>query len=144
VIGMGVSLGAAVLADVGAEVDPPLDGLILDSGFTSTGEMAHSLPQFFRGWLLTVGLPIANWNAGCSITDFQPVTSIASVRAPVLLVHSLHDRITPAEHSVRLFERAAEPKQLVILDIDGHCDAFFARPKEYQAAVRKFAEQLRK
>jgi pimeloyl-ACP methyl ester carboxylesterase len=144
VIGMGVSLGAAVIADVAAEVEPALDGLILDSGFTSTGEMTHSLPLFFRGWLLTVGLPIANWNAGCSITDFRPVASIGRARAPVVVFHSLHDFLTPAEHSVRLYEQAVEPKQLAILDVGGHCNAYFDRREEYQAAIRKFAERLPK
>ncbi len=144
VIGMGLSLGAALLADVAADVEPPLDGLILDSGFTSTAEMAHSIPLFFRGWLLTVGLPIANWDAGCSITDFHPVESIGRIRAPVVVFHSLHDSITPADHSLRLYERAVQPKQLAILDVDGHCDAYFARHEEYKAVICKFAEQLPK
>jgi uncharacterized protein len=144
VIGMGVSLGAAVLADVAADLEPPLDGLILDSGFTATADMDHSLPTFFRGWLLTIGLPIADWNAGCPITDFRPVDSIGRARAPVVFLHSRYDWITPAEHSVRLYERAAEPKELVILDVDGHTCAYFDRPREYEAAVRRFARVLAK
>ncbi|HYV38974.1 MAG TPA: alpha/beta fold hydrolase [Gemmataceae bacterium] len=144
VIGMGVSLGAAVLADIAAELEPPLDGLILDSGFTATADMDHSLPAFLRGWLLTIGLPIADWNAGCPITEFRPVASIGRARAPVVLFHSLHDWITPAEHSMRLYERAAEPKQLVILDASGHVCAYFERHQEYETAVRKFAEGLAK
>ena len=47
VIGMGISLGAASMAVAAAEVEPPLDGVILDSCFTSSQDMTSSVLQTF-------------------------------------------------------------------------------------------------
>ena len=145
VIGMGLSLGASALAEAAGEVEPALNGVILDSGFTSTGDMTHRIPcpAFLHGWLLTVGLPIANWNAGCPITSFRPEASMSRLRAPVLIVHARDDFVTPFGHSQRLFEQAAEPKQLLIFENGGHCNGYFTDHKQYQAAIGKLAEQMR-
>ncbi len=41
-IGMGISLGAASLAEAAPHAEPPLDAVILDGCFASTADMTHS------------------------------------------------------------------------------------------------------
>jgi alpha-beta hydrolase superfamily lysophospholipase len=144
VVGMGLSLGAAVMAEAAGRVEPPLAGVILDSGFASTREMTQNLPcpPFLHDWMLTVGLPLANWHAGTPIMTFCPEASIGNLRAPVVVAHARLDPITPSDHSRRFFERAAEPKQLLLFEINGHCDGFFAEKDRYQTAIRRLGEQM--
>jgi fermentation-respiration switch protein FrsA (DUF1100 family) len=62
---------------------------------------------------------IENWRKG-----FDKVTPLNCVERisprPLLLVHSTGDKVVPADHSMRLFARAGEPKNLVKLDGDEH------------------------
>lgn len=146
VIGMGISLGAASLAEATARAEPPLDAVILDTCFTSTREMTHSavgaFPRGMHPWLLTLGLPLADWHAGCAMMDVCPEASIAQLRSPVLFLHSKGDPIIPSEHSLRLYEKACEPKRLVVFELPGHCDAFFAQHERYRAEVVAFRERV--
>lgn len=56
--------------------------------------------------------------------NFEKVTPVNCVSRiaprPLLLVHSREDRIVPLEHAHRLYEKAGEPKQLVVLEGDEH------------------------
>jgi len=146
VIGMGVSLGAATLAEAAALVEPPLDGVILDSAFTSTQDMTHAVVKNFppacHPWLLTLGLPMAEWHAGCPMMDVRPESSVARLRAPVLLLHSRGDPLIPSEHAHRLLAQAAEPKRLCIFELPGHCDAFFAQRERYRDEVVAFGARV--
>jgi alpha-beta hydrolase superfamily lysophospholipase len=139
VIGMGISLGAASLALAAAEAQPPLDAVILDSCFTSSRDMTDSVlrafPSFCHDWLMTLGLPLADLHAGCPMMEVSPESSIGRLRAPVVFLHSRGDPLIPSSHALRLYERACEPKVLHIFELNGHCDAFFARREKYRAAV---------
>lgn len=147
VIGMGVSLGAASMAEAAALVDPPLDAVILDSCFTSTHDMSASilsvLPAQTHPWLMTLGAPMADWHAGCAIMSVRPEESIGKVRAPILFLHSRGDPLIPSEHATRLFERAAEPKKLCVFELPGHCDSFFASRERYREEVVAMGERVR-
>jgi uncharacterized protein len=46
--------------------------------------------------------------------------AVASLRVPLLIVHSRADQITPFENGERLFEAAAEPKAMLVLDAADH------------------------
>jgi alpha-beta hydrolase superfamily lysophospholipase len=139
VVGMGVSMGAATLAQAAAVVEPPLDAVILDSCFTSTSDMTHAVfnrfPPACEPWLRTMGLPLADWHAGCPMSAVSPEASIGNLRAPVLFLHSHGDPLIPSEHAYRLYFGAAEPKSLCVFELEGHCDGFFAERERYRAEV---------
>jgi hypothetical protein len=53
--------------------------------------------------------------------DYSPATSIAAISPlPLLLMHGDQDVVVPPDHSRQLFERAGEPKELVIIPGAGH------------------------
>ncbi len=148
VIGLGISLGAASLAEASALADPPLDAVILDSSFTSTRDMTHAVlghfPSSSHPWLLTLGTPLADWHAGCAMMSVSPEDSIARLRSPVLFLHSRGDPLIPSDHAVRLHATARTQKRLRIFDLPGHCDAFFASKQQYRAEVTAFVSNLGK
>jgi uncharacterized protein len=52
--------------------------------------------------------------------QFRSRDHIASVKAPLLVIHGDADRVIPVKQGRTLFEKANEPKELVILPGEGH------------------------
>jgi alpha-beta hydrolase superfamily lysophospholipase len=143
-IGMGISLGAACMTEAAAQAEPPLDAVILDSCFTSTRDMTHSVIGLFPGpthpWLMTLGLPMADWHAGCPMMAVSPEKSIGQIRSPVLLLHSRGDPLIPSDHATRMHAAAAGQKRLCLFEIDGHANAFFVEHERYKQEVILFMQ----
>src|SRR5262249_41498850 len=64
VIGLGVSMGTSGLIGAAAEVEPPLAGLIVDSGFAAVVEVTdgvlRGVPAELRSLLTVPGVPLAS------------------------------------------------------------------------------------
>ena len=52
------------------------------------------------------------------VTPIEHVAKIAPI--PLLLVHGREDELVPVSHARRLYEKAKEPKRLIIVDGAGH------------------------
>ncbi len=61
---------------------------------------------------------------------------------PLLIVHGAQDTVLPPECSTLIYERALEPKELVILPGAGHC-LDEAEPQLHQLLSRWISERLR-
>jgi fermentation-respiration switch protein FrsA (DUF1100 family) len=121
----GESLGSAVAVRLAVEHTPA--ALILRSPFTSLVDVGRlHYPILPVRWLLR--------------DRFSSVDTITSVRAPVLIVAGDRDRIVPLEQSRRLFERASEPRDLVVVRGADHNDAALLDGRELIDAVRRFVD----
>ena len=119
----GESLGSAVAVRLAVEHAPA--ALILRSPFTSLEDVGRlHYPILPVRWLLR--------------DRFSSIDVIASVRSPVLIVAGDRDRIVPLEQSRRLFERAGEPRDLVVVRGADHNDAALLDGRELMNAVQKF------
>jgi pimeloyl-ACP methyl ester carboxylesterase len=107
IVGYGRSLGGGAVAAL-AEVRP-LAALILESTFTSVGDVAHD----------AFGVP-ASWIRNA----FDNLAVVRGYPAPVLVIHGEQDGSIPVAHARRLAE-AAPDAELLILRC-GHNDC--ARP----------------
>ena len=127
VVGLGVSMGAATLTLAAAEAQPPLDAVILNSGFAAAGDVAEHLcgwlPPAVRPLVAAVAAPLASLDAGCWIPGIRPEEHVRWLRAPVLVVHARGDRLVPVAHAARLFNRAAEPRALWLPNTGDLCSA---------------------
>jgi fermentation-respiration switch protein FrsA (DUF1100 family) len=144
IIGLGTSLGAASLALGAAEVEPPLDAVILDSSYASALELTETvlrhIPAVLRPALEAPGVPLASLHADCDLREARPIDVIDRLRAPVLFIHAADDKLIPVEHSRRLYERAAGPKELWITDTGCHCSAW-TKQKEYIRRCKELVER---
>lgn len=61
---------------------------------------------------------------------------------PLLFIHNKGDSMIPYSHSVRLFEKAREPKQLILVEGGGHIRAMLDYGLLYQNAMVDFFEQV--
>lgn len=92
------SLGAGIACEL-ARTDPPA-AMILVTPFATMSEMAHA--WLAPGWLVR--------------HPFDNLSALASLDAPVLIVHGTNDRNIPVEHARRL---AAAARNATLLIDDG-------------------------
>lgn len=106
-------------------------GLIVESTFTSTGDMAGVMMPWLPGlrYLLYIRYP--------------SIDRIATVKCPLLLVHSEEDDMIPFAMGQKLFQAANEPK--TFLKISGpHNGGYFESMATYKPAMKTFLDGLGK
>lgn len=113
-----------------AERHPDAAGLILESTFTSLGDVAaHHFPY------LPARLIIGN--------QYNTLGRLAGIRQPVLVAHSREDEVIPYRHGERLF--AACPGEKTFLELHGdHNVGYMLSGREYTDGILKFAASLRR
>lgn len=120
----GHSLGGAIAIDLAADVSDAA-GLIVDSSFTS---LADVVQHFNWGWP-----PVLR-----RITQrFDAIRRIASVRAPVLVVHGDEDRLIPPALGQALCEGATAPKRFVLVPGGSHHDTHAKGHGPYRQALHE-------
>lgn len=106
IIVMGSSLGGAVATHLAA--NKRVGGLILQRTFTSAPAMAGRMNFFYR------------WPIVWIRSKFNTLKEIVKVTDPVFIVHSKKDEMIPYQMSVRIFEKANQPKKLLLLEKGRH------------------------
>ena len=103
----GESLGTGVAVALAA--DHKIGGIILDAPFTSTVDVGGAAYPFLPvRWLMK--------------DRFHSDERIASVKAPLLVLHGELDRIVPIAFGEKLFLLANDPKRMVRFPLGGHVD----------------------
>ena len=102
IVGYGRSLGGGAVAQLATQ--RPLAALVLESSFTSIGELVRA--EGIPGWLI--------------VNEFDTRAVLAKYPGPVLVLHGTHDQTFPVEHAHAL--RAASPHATLHLQECGHND----------------------
>jgi uncharacterized protein len=103
----GESLGSGVAVALAAE--KPVGRVILEAPFTSAAAVAA-----LHYWYVPVRLLMKD--------QFRSDARIAKVKAPLLILHGVHDQVVPYAMGERLFELANRPKHIVRFLDGGHED----------------------
>jgi fermentation-respiration switch protein FrsA (DUF1100 family) len=123
----GESLGTAVA--VALAVNHPPAALILRSPFTSMTDVGR-----FQYPVQPVRRLLRD--------RFASVDRIAKVRSPVLVVAGDRDSIVPLDLSRRLFEQAAAPKEMVVVEWADHNDLELLNGDRLIGAMMRFLERF--
>lgn len=116
----GQSLGGAVAAQLAERVRP--GGLVLESTFTSAGDMAAQIyPYLPARWL-------------CRFR-YDTLERLPRLACPLLVIHGPDDEMIPFAHAQRNFAAAREPKRLYPI-AGGHNDAVL--DEAYAATLMEF------
>jgi uncharacterized protein len=107
IVAWGESLGTGVAVALAAE--RPVGRVILEAPFTSAAAVAS-----LHYWYLPVRLLMKD--------QFRSDERIADVKAPLLILHGLHDQVVPYRMGERLFGLANQPKHIVRFLDGGHED----------------------
>ncbi|HWN98873.1 MAG TPA: alpha/beta hydrolase [Blastocatellia bacterium] len=127
IIIFGKSLGGVPAIDLATHVDPA--GLIVQSSFTSAGDMAATVLPF---------LPRAFLH-----TKMDSLSKIPQVGCPKLFIHSRSDEVVPYELGRRLYEAAQEPKQFYEVKGAPHNSTYVVGGKAYLDALQSFVESCK-
>lgn len=120
------SLGGAVASYLAGKTSPK--ALIIEGSFTSMPDM---------GKLFYPYLPM-RWIVRYRYNNLQ---HLKKVHCPVLIIHSLDDRLVPFQMGQALYEAANPPKQF--LQIRGsHNDAFQFSRNQYMNGIKEFISGL--
>lgn len=120
---LGESLGSGVVTALAVERPP--SALILRSPFTSFAEVGgHHYP-----WL-----PVSLF-----IRDRYPIIDqISTVRAPILIIAGDRDDVVPLRFSRAVYEKAAEPKRLLVIERARHNDRELLSGERMMTAITQF------
>ncbi len=103
----GESLGSGVAVQTAAAV--PVAGVILDAPYTSIVEVgAKAYPILPLSWLM--------------VDRYESDKRIASINAPLLILHGARDQVIPLEMGQRMHALAREPKKIVVFPEGRHVD----------------------
>ena len=124
---LGFSGGAAVAVCV-ASPDKRVSSIVACScpaefNFSTSADNSRAMIDRFRsiGAIRDDDFPpsIEVWLEGFKLVS--PIKYIANIAPrPLLLVHGSQDEVVSVSQAHRLFEKAKEPKQLIIIDGAGH------------------------
>ena len=136
---IGVSLGAAA-----AILATPLniDALVVESAYPDIRNAIHNRVSIRLGpvsWLPSeLLLAQLKPRLGIPRSALRPVVNISGVGVPLLLVSGGEDRHTTVSDTRQLFDAAAQPKELWIVEGAGHVDLHAVEPVEYEARILDF------
>jgi fermentation-respiration switch protein FrsA (DUF1100 family) len=117
----GQSLGGALAIHYAArnKERAALRAVIADSAFADYRAIVkEKLAGFFLTWPF-------QWLPALTVdNDYSPLASVRAVSPlPLVLIHGERDAVVPAHHSKRLYDAAAEPKELWLLPEAGHIES---------------------
>jgi len=135
---VGVSLGSAVAADIGAR-EPAVKAMVLDSAFPSAEAVIGNIHRKFHlpafpfaklsKWMLEAWF----W------TDYDAIAPISAVRGMdrrgLLIISGGRDPIMRPDTARKLYEAAPEPKEFWLVPEAGHVGAYECRVREYEKKV---------
>jgi len=123
VVLLGHSLGGAVAID--AAQDLPVRGLVVQSSFTQTRDMARAFyPE----------LPLHLITRNC----FRSIEKVGDLSIPKLFVHGDADETVPIELGRQLYDAAAEPKSFLLVPGAHHNDIAPLGGPRYAARLALF------
>ena len=138
VIGESMGGAATVLAEPALEVDAMVLELVYP---TIDDAIGNRLTMRLGSWsrILT---PVLSWQLksrlGIDADALRPLNRVATVTIPKLFIVGAEDQHTTLEESQRIFEAAAEPKELWIVERAAHTDLYAVTKEEYERRVSSF------
>ncbi len=135
---LGQSLGGAnaIVAAGRWQGEGSIRGAIIESAFYTHRRIAFDhITNSIWGWLLVPYLPIL------VSTGFDPKNFAQRLSMPVVYIHGTADRIVPFYHSLYLYRRTRQPKDLWIIEGGRHIAAFKEYRSVYIPRATKFFEE---
>ena len=133
---IGLSYGGAIAISTAARhPELPIAALLLVSPVADFAMIAPRINPFTMhrhiSFSQALKRPRFDWRLRRS-PKIHAIDDIADVHVPTAFVHVKNDWLIAHQHSVALFEKAHEPKQLHIIDVEGnyHADRIFSMAAE--------------
>ena len=126
VVLFGRSLGSAVAVELARE--RAVAGVVLESAFTSIGDVASRLLGRMAGWLVR--------------GRFNSAAKIADLSCPLLFIHGNRDEVVDYTLGRRLYQLAPSPKAFEVLPGAGHNDTVEVGGRAYFQRIGRFLNEV--
>ncbi len=137
---IGVSLGAAAI--VLAKNAFKLDAVILESLHPTIEEAVENRLKLHFGEIGPLLLPLLlsqlSFYLDIPISQLNPITQIANLNSPLLLISGTHDTHTTLPETERLFIAAREPKEIWVIPGAGHFNMHTYAGRVYEQRITAF------
>ena len=124
---IGESLGGVIAVDLASRV--PVDGIVLQSTFTTAWDMAKTV------------MPIGLLQPLTGVT-FDSASKIQRIGCPKFFIHGNQDETVPFHLGRRLYDLAPPPKEFYEVPGAGHNDLIEMAGSEYLNRLRSFLETI--
>ncbi|HEX9161646.1 MAG TPA: alpha/beta fold hydrolase [Thermoanaerobaculia bacterium] len=145
---VGFSYGGAIAISTAARHELPLASMLLISPVADFSMIVPRINPFTIHRHIAIGQalkrPRFEWRMRRS-AKLRALDDVKNVRVPLCFIHVKNDWLIAHAHSVALYERANEPKELHILDVAGnyHADRIFAVASEsIEPIIASFLERF--
>ncbi len=142
IVTLGVSMGGAA-----ALLASPLnvDALILESVYPDIRTAVKNRVRKRVGPLYWIPsellLAQLGPRLGIELHELRPIDYIEKVNCPVFIISGLEDQHTTIEDTNTIFENAAQPKELWLIENAGHIDLYNAAKEEYESKIINFLNE---
>jgi len=137
---IGVSLGAA--AALLAEPPLPVSAMVLESSYPTLYQAVEDRLVIRFRWLGKLATPLLTCQLGPRLgfcaDDLRPIQNAGQIFTPKFFIAGTADRDTTLSESQALFNAAAEPKQLWLVEDAAHVDMHAFARTEYEKRVLDF------
>jgi alpha-beta hydrolase superfamily lysophospholipase len=138
VIGFSMGGAAALLA----KPPLPVNAMILESVYPTIQQAVTDRLETRFGWFGKLGAPFLTWQLkprlGFDADDLRPIKQAGQIGVPKLFIAGTADRDTTLQETKDLFNAAAEPKQLWLVEGAAHVDLHAFARDEYERRVLDF------
>lgn len=145
VYGLGESMGAAILLEALPQ-EPRFCAVVAESPFASFREVAYDrlgqklgvgpgVGRVLFGPLVSEAFLYARWRYGVDFNQDAPADSVASTRAPILLIHGTQDFNIPLRHCEAILKNHSGEMEFWPVPGAGHTEAFGHNPEEFERRV---------
>ena len=129
---------ATVLAKPALQVN----AMILESVYPTLQQAITDRLEIRFGWLGKLGTPFLTCQLkprlGFGSDDLCPIRQVGKITVPKFFIAGTADRDTTVQETKDLFNAAAEPKQLWLVDGAAHVDLHAVTKDEYEKRVLEF------
>ncbi len=137
---IGVSLGAA--SALLAEPPLPVNALVLESSYPTIYQAVEDRLVIRFGALGKLATPLLTCQLkprlGIGLDDLKPIERARKIFTPKFFIAGTADRDTTLPESQALFDAAAEPKQIWLVEGAAHVDMLSFSKTEYEKRVLDF------
>jgi len=132
----GQSLGGSIALYTTATAGIPVAAVVVESSFSSYRKiLREKLAAFILTWPF-------QWPLSYTVTNrYSPQAVVASLQAPLLIIHGDADATVPVEHAYDLYQAATGDKTLWIIKGGGHTAAFRQYQEEYRPRLLSYLEE---
>jgi fermentation-respiration switch protein FrsA (DUF1100 family) len=126
----GHSLGGAIAINLAVN-QPEISGIIVESTFTSIGDVAK-INQLYRLFPLDLILT----------QKFDSIKKINRLKSPILIIHGTRDQLIPASMSEMLYNSAKVPKKLLLVEGADHYNVRTVSEEKYLQTINNFVNYV--